>query len=306
MVGFFETKSFWQGGFTEEQQNYYEEHHLSQKGKHLCEQINRLYIIARNVCSTYNVTYCFDRSCCCRRYKHLPFQCEFNDDVTISSYINGNYEFYDVEQIEEFIAWKGAFELAYLLENYDDALYKYEVYDILKFCFDNYKEENGYILKYLNRCSPMEETNVLKEPMEEEIPETGSSLDEKEEESDDQEEEEWSYPCLPPDKSNSLTNTLFDHPQFLKEGECDIYIVEFVHDATEKYYERGKDGCWSFNVTKTPLFILKVPKLLLFYLPMLVSMCIGSGLDLNVFHIYSLMLSFASIHISYVTIFSNY
>jgi hypothetical protein len=97
MVGFFETKSFWQGGFTEEQQNYYEEHRLSQKGKHLWEQINRLYIIARNMRSTYNVTYYFDRSCCCRRYKHLPFQCEYNDDVTISSYINGNYDFYDVE-----------------------------------------------------------------------------------------------------------------------------------------------------------------------------------------------------------------
>jgi hypothetical protein len=38
-----------------------------------------------------------------------------------------------VEQIEEFIAWKGAFKLSYLLENTDDALYKYEVYDILKF-----------------------------------------------------------------------------------------------------------------------------------------------------------------------------
>jgi hypothetical protein len=78
-----------------------------------------------------------------------------------------------------------------LLENTDDAPYKYEVYDILQFCFDNYKEENRYILKYINRCSPpMEETNALQDPMEEEIAETGSSLDEKEEESDDQEEEE--------------------------------------------------------------------------------------------------------------------
>jgi hypothetical protein len=41
-----------------------------------------------------------------------------------------------MEQIEEFIFWKGAFELAYLLQNTDDAPYKYEVYDILKFCFD--------------------------------------------------------------------------------------------------------------------------------------------------------------------------
>jgi hypothetical protein len=172
-----------------------------------------------------------------------------------------------VEQIEEFIAWKGAFELAYFLENTNDALYKYEFYDILTFCFDNYKEENGYILKYLNRCSPMEETNALKEPMEEEIAETGSSLD-------DQDEEEWSYPCLPPNKSNSLTNTLFDSPPCLtKEDGCDIYIVEFVYDATENYYERGKYGCWNSHVTKTPLFILKVPKLLLFYLPILVAIC---------------------------------
>jgi hypothetical protein len=189
MVDFFETRSYWQGGFMEEQQKYCKEHCLSQKGKHLWEQINKLYIIARNVCSTYNVTYCFDKSCCCRRYKHLPFQCEYNDNVTISSYVKVNYDFYDVEQIVEFIAWKGAFELAYLLDNTDNAPYKYEVYDILKFFFDNYKEENGYILKYLNRCSPpTEETNALQEPMEEEIAETGSSLDGKEEESDDQEE----------------------------------------------------------------------------------------------------------------------
>jgi hypothetical protein len=49
-------------------------------------------------------------------------------------------------------------------------------------------------------------------------------LDEKKEESDDQEDEEWSsYPCLPPNKSNSLTNTVFDHPPCLpKEDECYI------------------------------------------------------------------------------------
>jgi hypothetical protein len=123
-----------------------------------------------------------------------------------------------VEQIEEFIVWKGAFELAYLLENTDDTPYKYEVYDILIFCLGNYKEENGYILKYLNRCSPTEETNALKEPMEEEIAETASSLD-------DQEEEEWSYPCLPPNKSNSLTNTLFDRPPCLTKEVSVIFIL---------------------------------------------------------------------------------
>ena len=99
MDGFFETSSYWEGGFTEEPKYYYKEHRFSQKGKQLCEQIDNLNTIAREVFSTYNVTYCFDKSCCCRRYKHLPFQCEYNDNVTISSYVKGNYDFYDVEQI---------------------------------------------------------------------------------------------------------------------------------------------------------------------------------------------------------------
>ena len=269
MVDFFETRSYWQGGFTKEQQNDYKEHRLSQKGKHLWEQINKLNIIARNLCSTHNVTYCFDKSRCCRRYKHLPFQCEYNDNVTISSYVTGNYDFYDVEQIEEFIAWKGAFEIAYLLQNIDDAPYKYEIYDILEYCFDNYKDCNCYIIKYLDRCSALkEETNALQEPMEEEIAETGSSLDEKEEESEEQKED------LPSNDSNSLTLTLYDYPPCLPKEEesyivefapttinkddyayvesnnfmhvahdenvsCDSYIVNFIHDATESYYERG-------------------------------------------------------------------
>jgi hypothetical protein len=63
---------------------------------------------------------------------------------------------------------------------------------------------------------------------------------------------------------------LADHE---KHALCDIYIFDFVHDSTEYYYERGKYGGWNFHVTKTPLFILKVPKLLLFYVPMLVTMC---------------------------------
>jgi hypothetical protein len=128
--------------------------------------------------------------------------------------------------------------------------------------------------------------NALQEPIDEEIAETESSLDEKEEESDDQEEEEWSYPCLP--LSNSLTHTLFDNCHDSidsfgislfdevdrdKHALCDTYIVEFVHDATENYFERGKFGCWNFHVTKTPLFILKVLKLILLYLPMLGTLC---------------------------------
>src|SRR4051812_23985056 len=50
-------------------------------------------------------------------------------------------------------------------------------------------------------------------------------------------------------------------------------IFEFVHDTTESYYERGKYGCRNFHVTKTTLFLLEVLKLLLSYLPMIVSLC---------------------------------
>ena len=41
----------------------------------------------------------------------------------------------------------------------------------------------------------------------------------------------------------------------------DNYIVEFFHDATKNYYERGKYGCWWSHVTKIPLFLLQVLKL---------------------------------------------
>ena len=92
-----------------------------------------------------------------------------------------------------------------MLEKYDDAPYKSQNYVILKFCCENCHNENGYIMRYIKTYhSPKKEIKALQEPMEEEISETGSSLDEKEEESDEQNEEEWiSYPCLPSNEINS-------------------------------------------------------------------------------------------------------
>ena len=306
MVDFFETRSYGQYGFTEEQRKYYEEHRLSQKGKHLWEQIDRLYIIARNLCSTYNVTYCFDKSCCCRRYKHLPFQCEYNDDVTISSYVRGNYDFMDVEQIEEFIAWKGAFEIAYLLESIDDAPYKYEVYSILEYCFDNYKDYNCFINNYLDRCSPPKEDECYIDECDDPIGSFEISLfDEiaacdtcthdtlmsetckndfatengiaimcpiplENDQSSCYKIVKSGFECFNPTIFELDKNYVFEDHE--NHALCDSYIVEFVHDATENYYERGKYGCRNFHVTKTPLYMLKVLKLLLFYLPVLVTL----------------------------------
>ena len=75
------------------------------------------------------------------------------------------------------------------------------------------------------------------------------------------------------------------------------YIVEFIHDATEHYYEGGTYACRNCNNVKFPPYVLKILKLCLFYLPLLVdyclltkSLCIGSGLDLNVLVICFMML----------------
>ena len=51
------------------------------------------------------------------------------------------------------------------------------------------------------------------------------------------------------------------------------YIVEFIHDATENYYEGVIYACRRCNNTKFPLYVLKVLKLYLFCLPMLVDFC---------------------------------
>src|SRR3954462_4129511 len=185
MSDFFETRSYWDGGFTEDQQMWYKEHRLSQKRLHLWKQIHPLYEYARNLCSIYNISFCRDESCCFMRYKHLAFQCEYNDDETLASYAKRNYDFYDEEQIEEFAIFKGAYEITSFLKNIDDAPYKSESLEILNYCFEDFNE-NYFITDYLKRFSPQEEeTNALQDSTEEEIAETECSLDEKEE-SDEQ------------------------------------------------------------------------------------------------------------------------
>ena len=63
---------------------------------------------------------------------------------------------------------------------------------------------------------------------------------------------------------------LVDHE---KDALCDSYIVKFLHDATEIYYEGGTYACRNCNNIKFPLYVLKILKFCLFYLPMLVDSC---------------------------------
>ena len=70
-------------------------------------------------------------------------------------------------------------------------------------------------------------------------------------------------------KSNKLS-MLLDHE---KNALCDGYIVEFIHDATKNYYERGTYAFTYCNNIKFPFYVLIVLKLHLFCLPMLVDSC---------------------------------
>ena len=69
----------------------------------------------------------------------------------------------------------------------------------------------------------------------------------------------------------SNKNSMLMHHE--KGALCDSYIVEFIHDATENYYEGGTYACRNCNNIKFPLYVLKVLKLCLFYLPMQVDSC---------------------------------
>src|SRR3954468_996988 len=72
---------------------------------------------------------------------------------------------------------------------------------------------------------------------------------------------------------------LVDHD---KKVLCDTYIVEFIHDTTENYYERGTYAHRYFNNIKFPLFMLKVLKLHLFCLPMLIALCFNELFYCNI------------------------
>ena len=179
----------------------YVRHRLSQKGKLLLDQIHHLQCYAWYLCEIYDCT-------CCSKdpKKHLPYQCEFSDNEIVSSYTKCVYNYYDFQQIKEFVASRGTCEIASFIEECDTTLYKCENLAILKYCYDNYAS-NPYIKPYIEDSSAVqEETNILQESMEEEINDIVSSLDEKdEEESEEQKEEEQiDHPFPPSNESNSF------------------------------------------------------------------------------------------------------
>ena len=145
-------------GDTLDQREYFRDYRSTQKGKLLWDQFIMLRWYARDLCLRYDIT-------CCSRMKapHLPFSCKFNDNETLASYANGIYDYYDVEQIEEFVAFKAAYEIESLFEKYeafDDDVYRPENLAILRYCYENY-EYNYYINAFIEKVSAVqEETNI--------------------------------------------------------------------------------------------------------------------------------------------------
>ena len=133
-------------------------HRLSEKGRLLWDQINRLLCYAWNLCEIYDFT------CCSKNpKKHLPYLGEFNDNEILSSYAKGVYSYYNIEQIEEFVAFKGAYEVASLIEKYDITLYESENFAILKYCYENYAH-NVYVKEFIERMTvALEENNDMHE-----------------------------------------------------------------------------------------------------------------------------------------------
>ena len=67
------------------------------------------------------------------------------------------------KKIKEFAAFKGAYEVASLIEKYDITLYESENFDILKYCYENYAH-NVYVKEFLERMTvALEENNDMHE-----------------------------------------------------------------------------------------------------------------------------------------------
>ena len=98
-------------GGTLDQHGYFSDYRSTQKAKLLWDQIYMLHWYARQLCLRYDYT-CFSRM----KAPHLPFSCKFNDNKTLASNANSIYDYYDVEQIEEFVAFMSAYEIESLFK----------------------------------------------------------------------------------------------------------------------------------------------------------------------------------------------
>ena len=144
-------------GVTLDQREYFRDYRLTQKGKLLWDQIHILNWYARQLCLRYDYT-------CCSRMKapHLPFSCKFNDNETLASYANGIYDYYDVEQIEEFVAFMGAYEIESFLKSLKILMIQFIDLKILLYLNIAMRIMNSIpILMHLLRKSPLSKKRLI-------------------------------------------------------------------------------------------------------------------------------------------------
>ena len=69
-----------------------------------------------------------------------------------------------IEQIEEFVAFMGAYEIESMFkafDDFDDSVYRPEIFAILRYCYENY-EYNYNINAFIGKVSAVqEESNIL-------------------------------------------------------------------------------------------------------------------------------------------------
>ena len=68
-----------------------------------------------------------------------------------------------MEWIEEFVAFKGAYEIGSLFEkfeDFDDSVYRPENFAILKYCYENY-EYDAYIDAFNEEVSAVQEDTIF-------------------------------------------------------------------------------------------------------------------------------------------------
>ena len=76
----------------------------------------------------------------------------------------------------------------------------------------------------------------------------------------------YDTPTIPNEKNFAYveSNKISMPVDYEKNALYDGYIVEFIHDATENFYEGETYACRNCNNIKFPLYVLKILKLCLF------------------------------------------
>src|SRR4051794_156708 len=126
-----------------------------------------------------------DINCCSKEdTKHLKFQCGFSKEVLIANDHWNNHIHLAFEEVEQFVLFMGASEIgSFMSENYETCVACHDLKDyvssILDHCIENFSN-NCYIIDYKERLNCAQECIPhLQEPVEEEVAEPESSLDEK-------------------------------------------------------------------------------------------------------------------------------